>query len=206
MLTPEQLVLGIEKWLRSTARQVGRGSVDERDLYAVGWIEAIRLAASYDPAKGAKFSSYAGRAIRRAMVAAAVRERAPISLPATALEQYSKDRGAHYSGVSLEPATTPRARAIRAWATAERRPSDVEVASPPAADEALGDVELVQQLREAMTALTPRQQRVLRRRFGFDDDVEASLLDLSDELGVCRERVRQIQKEAIAELRRRVAA
>lgn len=75
-----------------------------------------------------------------------------------------------------------------------------------AAFDLLANKELNHQLVEALAVLNPREQRVIRGRFGIDGDTHAGHLgmtldDLSEELGICRARVRQIEAKALRKLR-----
>jgi len=61
-------------------------------------------------------------------------------------------------------------------------------------------------VRDWMSTLTDKQRLVITRRFGFDNGEVVTLEALSEELGVSRERVRQIQQEALSKLKRSFAA
>ena len=52
------------------------------------------------------------------------------------------------------------------------------------------------------TVLTPRERQVIRMRFGLEDGQDRTLSEIAEELGVSRERIRQIEAEALAKLRR----
>jgi RNA polymerase nonessential primary-like sigma factor len=61
-------------------------------------------------------------------------------------------------------------------------------------------------VRDWLTTLTDKQRLVIMRRFGFGNGDEATLETLSEELGITRERVRQIQQEALSKLKRSLAS
>jgi len=61
-------------------------------------------------------------------------------------------------------------------------------------------------VRDWLARLPDKQRLVVTRRFGLDNDDPATLETLADELGVTRERVRQIQQEALVKLKRAMAA
>ena len=52
------------------------------------------------------------------------------------------------------------------------------------------------------TTLTPRERQVIRMRFGLEDGQDRTLSEIAEELGVSRERIRQIEAEALSKLRR----
>jgi RNA polymerase primary sigma factor len=56
-------------------------------------------------------------------------------------------------------------------------------------------------LREVLATLTPRESRILSLRFGLDDDTPRTLEEVGQQFGVTRERIRQIQDEALRKLR-----
>jgi len=60
---------------------------------------------------------------------------------------------------------------------------------------------LGEQLKEAMGDLTPRERRVIETRFGLNDEPSKTLEDIGQEFGLTKERIRQIEKEALAKLR-----
>ena len=65
------------------------------------------------------------------------------------------------------------------------------------------DLELV---REVLTTLTPRENAILAMRFGLDDGTPRTLEEVGDRFGVTRERIRQIQEEALTKLRAKMEA
>jgi len=60
---------------------------------------------------------------------------------------------------------------------------------------------LKEQIEEVLTALTPREQRVLRLRFGLEDGRSRTLEEVGQEFNVTRERIRQIEAKALRKLR-----
>jgi RNA polymerase primary sigma factor len=74
------------------------------------------------------------------------------------------------------------------------------------ADNALGDAEELQIACELLDSLDPREAKVLRLRFGFDDEEAHTLHEIGARLGLTRERVRQLQSEALRKLSERFGA
>jgi len=60
---------------------------------------------------------------------------------------------------------------------------------------------LQEQIRDTLLTLTPRERRVIERRFGLGDDTDATLTAIGREIGVTRERIRQIESTALRKLR-----
>ncbi|MBW2057889.1 MAG: sigma-70 family RNA polymerase sigma factor [Deltaproteobacteria bacterium] len=75
---------------------------------------------------------------------------------------------------------------------------DRKTLSPP---EAVTKREVSEKLREALRNLSPREEAVLRRRFGINHEVVSTLEEIGNELGLSRERVRQIEKRALRKLK-----
>jgi len=60
---------------------------------------------------------------------------------------------------------------------------------------------LADQIRDTLLTLTPRERRVIERRFGLTDDTDETLTSIGREIGVTRERIRQIEAKALRKLR-----
>jgi RNA polymerase primary sigma factor len=68
-------------------------------------------------------------------------------------------------------------------------------------DERAEMILLGEEIEEALASLTAREARVLRMRYGLDDERPHTLKEVGDKLGVSRERARQIESQAISKLR-----
>jgi RNA polymerase primary sigma factor len=147
-------------------------SLDE--LVASGNLGLLEAARRFDPDRGAKFTTYAAWWIRKAMLLALARHE-----PGT---------------VSLdEPASDD---------SSEARSSRVPDRSTIDAESALLVEEATRRVRDAVVALSPLGRTVLEHRFGLDDRPVLSLRDTGVLLGLCGERVRQIERRSLEELRR----
>jgi RNA polymerase primary sigma factor len=73
--------------------------------------------------------------------------------------------------------------------------------SVPFPDEVAMRQNHIELVRTAISTVTPREEHILRRRFGIGDHEEHTLQEVGDELGLTRERIRQIQAAALAKLR-----
>ena len=62
-----------------------------------------------------------------------------------------------------------------------------------------------QEVQRLLGTLTPIETRIIRWRFGLDNDVELTLKEIGDKYGLSRERIRQIQEQAIRKLRKQVS-
>jgi RNA polymerase primary sigma factor len=61
------------------------------------------------------------------------------------------------------------------------------------------------ELQRLLGTLTPIEMRIIRWRFGLDDDVELTLKEIGDKYGLSRERIRQLQEQALRKMRRQVS-
>jgi RNA polymerase primary sigma factor len=74
--------------------------------------------------------------------------------------------------------------------------------SVPFPDEAAIRRNLAERIRAVLSVLTAREEQVLRKRFGIGGERERTLREVGEELGLTRERIRQIEAAALAKLRR----
>jgi RNA polymerase primary sigma factor len=200
------------------------------DLISEGNIGLMKAVDRYDPAKGAKVSVYAsfwikhrirralsdhGRTIRvsayaqdKLQTVLAVRVRLQVLLgrdptndeiaqeAGMPVARVQSMREAAQAVVSLDEALDDRGERSVADTVADEQ----AIAPDEAAAQAAG----LQQLHQFIGQLNAREQRILRWRFGLEGEQEATLVEIGQQLGLTRERVRQIQNSALAKLRKKL--
>jgi len=207
-------------------KYVGQG-VPFLDLIQEGNIGLMKAVEKFDYHRGYKFSTYATWWIRQGITRALAQQSRLIRLPVHAgdqirrvyriAEQLEQESGRKPTPeeiadqVALPPAKVEQLLRISRYPVSLERPvgddGDPESGdfieddeSPPPADVASQQL-LRETLESVMTALSPREARILRLRFGLRDGRAHTLEEVGEKFGLTRERIRQIEHQALDRLR-----
>jgi RNA polymerase sigma factor (sigma-70 family) len=194
-LVLENLLLA--KWV--AARYVGRG-LDRDDLDQAAVLGLMRAAQLFDPRRGTKFTTYATWWCRQSVRRAIENEAKTIRLPGHVLQSLGRRTRAQARGERLSQPTECEIAALKAlWLTSPDK--DEEQAFDPADDaDGPGELtqrsELAQSVRDAIDSLPERLRTIIERRFGIGCEKE-NLREIGERVGVSRERVRQLETQAL---------
>jgi RNA polymerase primary sigma factor len=210
------------------AKHFRHSRVSLLDLINEGNIGLIQAAKKFDPEKNVKFITYAVWWIRQAILHALSEHGATFRLPQKqANVLYRLERSRQALGRELKRAPSEQELAdeldmdpdeVRLLLASNQNilslnePVDDEGEAEfgdlleqyviPSTDEEILRESFAQTLREALQKLSEKERQILSLRFGLADDNPRTLREIGDALGISRERVRQIENQALAKLRR----
>jgi len=215
----------------SIARRYNRGRMPLIDLIQEGNIGLMKAVERFDHRRGYRFSTYASWWIRHAISRALADKGRAVRIPVHMLDTHNRVARATQA-VIARTGRTPTLEELEKETGIPRekldKVKDFYAETPFSLDRPVGDedgrkfIDFLQEddavspydhlasskwadeVRRLLTTLTPIESRIIRWRFGLDDENELTLKEIGDKYNLSRERIRQLQEQALGKIRKQM--